>query len=198
MKLSVINTTSSAKNSQLKVSESLFDQPNPRLLAQAIRVYLSNQRQGTSKTKTRSEVKMTTRKMYRQKGTGGARHGAKDAALFVGGGIAHGPTGQENWKRSLTRTLRSKALAAALTAQSSHIYINDEILDLSGKTQEAVELLEQISAKLKDEKFELTKSKLLIVVEERHEKMERALKNIPNVTVAVSYTHLTLPTKRIV
>ena len=118
-----------------------------------------------------------------QKGTGGARHGAKDANIFVGGGVSHGPTGNENWTKSLTRTLRIKALAAACTAQSSNIYINDEIIDLSGKTQEAVKLLEKISRKFNDDKFKLTYSKLLIVVDKKNETMVRALKNIPNISI---------------
>lgn len=183
MKLDVIKSTSTTKNSQQKVSDVLFDQPNSVLLAQAVRVYLSNQRQGTSKVKTRSEVSRTTRKWYRQKGTGGARHGAKDANIFVGGGVSHGPTGNENWTKSLTRSLRIKALTAACTAQSSNIFINDEIIDLSGKTQEAVKLLEKITKKFNDDKFKFTHSKLLIVVDEKNETMVRALRNIPNVSI---------------
>ena len=57
------------------------------LLAQAARVYLSNSRQSTSKVKTRSEINRTKKKWYRQKGTGGARHGARTANIFVGGGV---------------------------------------------------------------------------------------------------------------
>lgn len=188
MKIIHIKTSDSKTNSQVNVSNELIDQPNPSLLAQAIRVYLGNQRQGTSKTKTRSEVKMTTRKSYRQKGTGNARHGAQDAPIFVGGGIAHGPTGQENWKRSLTKTLRSKALAAAMTAQSSNIFINDELLTLSGKTQEAIKLLEKIVKAIKDEKFQLAKSRLLIVTEDKSQEMERALRNIPNIELLSART----------
>jgi len=59
---------------------------NPKLLAQAVRVFLVNQRQGNVKVKTRSEVIGSTRKIYRQKGTGKARHGAIKAPIFVGGG----------------------------------------------------------------------------------------------------------------
>lgn len=63
----------------------------PTLIAQSIRVYLANQRQGTASTKTRSEVNYSTRKIYRQKGTGRARHGSKRAPIFVGGGVTFGP-----------------------------------------------------------------------------------------------------------
>ncbi len=64
---------------------------NKQLLAQAVRVYLANQREGSAHTKTRGEVEGSTRKVYRQKGTGRARHGAVRAPIFVGGGITFGP-----------------------------------------------------------------------------------------------------------
>jgi large subunit ribosomal protein L4 len=184
MKLDHIKTTSDSKKLKVTVSDELFDRPNPKLLAQAIRVYLANQRQGTSKVKTRGEVSRTTRKWYRQKGTGNARHGAKDANIFVGGGVSHGPTGLENWKRRLTAQFRKQALAAALTASSSNIYLNDEIENLSGKTKEAVTLLEQVVAKFNDKnKFKLSQNKLLIVTDQKTDQQQRALANIPNVTL---------------
>src|SRR5690554_4960009 len=105
MKLTVITATSKA--SSIEVSDAVFGQKaNPTLLAQAVRVYLSNLRQGTSKVKTRSEVSRTRAKWYRQKGTGNARHGARSAPIFVGGGVAHGPNGQQNWTKSLSRKMK--------------------------------------------------------------------------------------------
>ena len=71
--------------------EAELGKSSPTLLAQAIRVYQSNSHQKTSAVKTRGEVVGSTKKIYRQKGTGNARHGAKYAPVFVGGGIAHGP-----------------------------------------------------------------------------------------------------------
>src|SRR3989338_4775942 len=64
---------------------------SPKLIAQAARVYSANQRQSSAKTKTRGEVTGSRRKVWRQKGTGRARHGDRYAPIFVGGGIAHGP-----------------------------------------------------------------------------------------------------------
>jgi len=68
---------------------------NYKLLAQTVRVYLNNQRKGTASTKTRGEVKGSTRKIYRQKGTGRARHGDIKAPIFVGGGVVGGPKPKE-------------------------------------------------------------------------------------------------------
>jgi large subunit ribosomal protein L4 len=179
MKLKVVRTTS--RDSHVTVSDQLFDQPNDQLLAQAIRVYLANQRQGTSKTQTRSEVSRTTRKWYRQKGTGNARHGAKDAVLFVGGAVAHGPTGQENWKLKLTQKLKHQALVAALSAQIDNIVLNDEITELEGKTKQAFQLLKKIAAKFEDENLDFDKNKFLIVVAQKKPKVQRSLNNLQNI-----------------
>jgi large subunit ribosomal protein L4 len=100
---------------------------NPKALAQVIRVYQSNAHQQTKKTKTRGEVAGSTRKIYRQKGTGGARHGSTKAPIYVGGGIAFGPTGVRAKPLHLNQKLRAKALASVLTdkVENNHLYIFD-------------------------------------------------------------------------
>ena len=65
------------------------------LLLQAVRVFEDRTHFGLARVKTRSEVNKTRKKLYKQKGTGGARHGAKSAHIFVGGGVAHGPKGEK-------------------------------------------------------------------------------------------------------
>ncbi|MBD3249973.1 MAG: 50S ribosomal protein L4 [Candidatus Pacebacteria bacterium] len=192
MKLNVIRTAS--RNSQIAASEVLFAQSNPVLLAQAVRVYLSNKRQGTSKTQNRSAVTRTTRKWYRQKGTGNARHGARDAALFVGGSIAHGPRGVENWKKSLSTSQKKQALAAALTAQAEgdNVLINDEILELKGKTKEAALLLNKIFESFNQTKLE-DYNRVLIVVKDKKEPMMRAVKNLPQVKILLAANISALP-----
>src|SRR3989344_3368471 len=84
------------------------------LLAQAVRVFEDRTHFGLSRVKTRSEVNISKKKIYKQKGTGGARHGAKSAHIFVGGGVVHGPTGM---KRDLVLPLnmKKKALRIALS-----------------------------------------------------------------------------------
>jgi len=66
-----------------------------KLLVQIVRVFEDRTHFGLNKVKTRSEVNKTRKKLYKQKGTGGARHGAKSAHIFVGGGVAHGPKGEK-------------------------------------------------------------------------------------------------------
>lgn len=87
---------------------------NKPLMAQAVRVYLSNQRQGSAATKTRGQVEGSTRKIYRQKGTGRARHGGTRAPIFVGGGIAFGPK-QRDYHLDFPKKMKRAALASALT-----------------------------------------------------------------------------------
>jgi len=86
---------------------------NDDLISQYIRVYRHNQRQFGAKTKDRSEVKLTGKKVYKQKGTGRARHGAKSAPIFVGGGVAHGPQGIKTSKR-LNKKQSKKVFAMAI------------------------------------------------------------------------------------
>lgn len=92
---------------------------SPTLLTQALRVYQSNLHQKTSAVKTRGEVIGSTKKIYRQKGTGNARHGAKYAPIFVGGGVAHGPKGVRPANLRLPKAMRRRALAAALLTKLS-------------------------------------------------------------------------------
>src|SRR5664280_2511271 len=91
LKLSVFNTSGKVLESISLPKEIFGVDINKQIMTQAVRVYLANQRRGTVKTKSRGEVKISTRKIYRQKGTGRARHGAASAPIFVGGGIAFGP-----------------------------------------------------------------------------------------------------------
>lgn len=85
-----------------------------KLLSLYVRVYLNNQRAGLASTKTRSMVSGSTRKIYKQKGTGRARHGANTAPIFVGGGVAHGPIPYIR-KLKINKKQRTKALYKSLT-----------------------------------------------------------------------------------
>lgn len=154
------------------ISDAIFSAPvNKELLAQAILVYRSNLRQGTGSSKTRSLVAGTTKKAYRQKGTGNARHGAKTAPIFVGGGVAHGPNGGAQWTKSLTKKTRSQALVSALSAQSENMYVSDYVNELTGKTQEAAALL----APLREH------GKVLVLLHDASPVVLRALQNLHNV-----------------
>ncbi len=177
--MKVVSITKTGTKSSITVSDELFAAAvNKVVLGQAIRVYLSNLRQGTSQVKTRGEVARTKRKWYKQKGTGNARHGARSAPIFVGGGVTHGPTGLENWSKKLTTKLKKKALISALSAQAKNVYVIDYIKDLNGKTKEAVTALSPILE---------ANDKLLVILPERNDLVERGLRNIPQVLMRTAH-----------
>lgn len=89
---------------------------NNSLMSQAVKVYLANQRQGTSKTKHRGEVDRTTKKIYQQKGTGRARHGSRRAPIFVGGGKVFGPTPRD-LSLGISKKMKTLALFSALSSK---------------------------------------------------------------------------------
>lgn len=120
------------------------EKANMKLLAQAVRVYEDRLHPGLSKVKTRGEIALSTRKIYRQKGTGGARHGAKSAPIFVGGGVAHGPKGIKR-ELHLPSKMRQKALRVALgiKIKGGNLAVVDLLSSLK-KTKEVKDLLEKI------------------------------------------------------
>lgn len=120
---------------------------SPQLLSQVIKGYQANQRQGTKKVKRRGEVAGSGRKIWRQKGTGRARHGDRYAPLFVGGGRAHGPTGAENYRQRLPVKMRRLAIRAALAwkAKQGKVIVVDGWEKRVGKTTQPVrQLLEKL------------------------------------------------------
>lgn len=149
-------------------------------MAQAVRVYLSNQRQGSRKVKARSEVKGSRRKIWRQKGTGRARHGDRYAPIFVGGGVAHGPTGKENFKRKLTKSMRRQALLSALSqkAKDKQVIVVDKLETLKPKTKLMAASLDKVLTKAKYK----AGAKINLVLPEVVDSIIRSTRNLPNVT----------------
>lgn len=172
MKAPLITTSGTKGTVELPV-ELFANKPNQQLLAQAVRVYRSNLRQGSGVAKTRSEINLTTKKWYRQKGTGGARHGAKSAHIFVGGGVAHGPTKDQNWRLSLSKSLRKKSLQLALLAQAENIFVCWDLTGLQGKTKQAAELLSPV----------LDRKRVLVITHEMTAEAKRSLNNLPQVAM---------------
>lgn len=174
MKLNKISATGS--KSSVTVSDQVFAvKVNPSLLTLAVRVYLSNLRQGTSKAKTRGEINRTKKKWYKQKGTGNARHGARSANIFVGGGVAHGPKGETDWTLKMSATMKKKALQGALTVQVEKILVSDAFNNLNGKTKEAALILRKLAVAQKD--------KVLVLLPENTLEINRSLRNVEQVLV---------------
>jgi large subunit ribosomal protein L4 len=181
--MKVQSLTASGQVGSTTVNDQLFGvTPNLHLIAQAIRVYRANERQGTSATKTRSMVNRTSKKWFKQKGTGNARHGARNAPLFVGGGVAHGPKAIQNWSLKLTKQMKKVAMKSALSAQAPQLFVADEIESLSGKTKQAASLLAG---------GQLTDKRVLVVLSEMADNVVRSLRNLDNV-LTVSATQVSI------
>lgn len=175
----IASITTSGKPGK-EIEAKLFDTPvHTHLLAQAVRVWRANQRQGTAKTKTRGEVELTKKKVYAQKHTGNARHGAMSAPIFVGGGVAHGPHGNANWSLRLSSTMRKTSLLSAFCAQAANhnIFFLNDISKASGKTKEIYSML--TTAQLADKD-------VLLVVTKASQALVRAVKNLKH----CSYTDI--------
>lgn len=132
---------------------------NKQLLAQAVRVYLANQRKGTASTKDRGEVHGSTRKIYRQKGTGRARHGSKKAPIFVHGGIVFGPKPRD-FSLKMSKKMKRLALFSALSAKkkANEIKAIKGLNSLEPKTRLMVEVLENLGINDKDKNILLVLS----------------------------------------
>ncbi len=167
---------------KMELPKEIFAQsPQDELLAQSVRVYLARQRQGTASTKTRGEVRGSTRKIYRQKGTGRARHGAIRAPIFVGGGIVFGPK-PRNYDLQLPPKMRKKALVAALTGKfkENDILVLSDLSALKGKTREMIKMLTNLKLETKHGQL---KTKTLLITPKLEENTWRAGRNIQNLTL---------------
>lgn len=159
---------------ELTLPKEVFEvKPNLNLLAQAVHVYRERSHSGLRKTKTRSEVNRTTKKLYKQKGTGGARHGSRRAPIFVGGGVALGPRPVRRIV-SLSDALKNKAKVYAFSykADKGEVVAAEGISKVA-KTKEMAELLAKIGSALKAGRF-------TIVLSEKARPALRYLRNLKN------------------
>ncbi len=167
---------------EVKISKKNIPQINNlKLLSHYLRVYLTNQHQGTKSVKTRAEVSGSTRKIYRQKGTGRARHGDIKAPIFVGGGIAHGP-------KPIKKRLKINKKQIKLAFIYSFVYklnqgkslnlIDDSFLKTELKTKKINDVLEKV--------FQINKEKdkniFLVIPNKIKANFIKATRNLPFLT----------------
>lgn len=166
-------TAKGVKGEEIAIPKEIDVKINLPLLAQAIHVYEGRAHVGLRKTKTRSEVERTSKKLYKQKGTGGARHGSRRAPIFVGGGVALGP-------RPIKRVLtlpgsiknQAKSMAFALKAGEKEMVFVSGISKII-KTKEAGELVKVLGKETKAKRF-------TFILSENAKEVGRALKNLAN------------------
>jgi len=176
--LDVFGTDGKAAGKVSVPAEMFGEKVNKQLLAQAVRVYLANQRQGNASTKTRGEVDGSTRKIYRQKGTGRARHGSVRAPIFVKGGVVFGPKPRD-FGLELPTKMKRKALFAALSAKVANktITVVEGFESLDAKTKKFVGALSKLGLVEK-------KQSILLVTDSKAEKVKRAGRNVVGVSFA--------------
>jgi len=170
-----IYTLKGTKVGKLNLPKDIFGQEiNLKLLAQANHVYEERSHIGLRNTKTRSEVNRTTKKIYKQKGTGGARHGSRRANLYVGGGIVFGPRPLRRIL-SLSQSIKKAAILSAYSAKAKA----EEIIAIKGisqlnKTKEAGEFIKKVERDTKAKRF-------TFLLSDANLKNFRFLRNIKNI-----------------
>lgn len=131
-----VTTLDGKASGKVSVSDAVFGlEPRQDLIHRMVRYQLAKRRAGTHDVKNRSEISATTKKMYRQKGTGNARHSTKKAPQFRGGGRAFGPTPRDH-SHDLPKKVRAMALKHALSAKqaSEQIVVIDDLAVKNAKT----------------------------------------------------------------
>ena len=162
------------KTSSIELSDAVFGlEPRKDILHRCVTWQLAKRQQGTHKSKPRNEVKATSKKMYKQKGSGGARHGNKAAPQFRGGGTAHGPRPRSH-AIGLPKKVRALALRHALSAKraANELVIVDAFNGDATKTKSLVERFGKHGI-----------SHVLIVDAEINSAFGMAARNIPNINV---------------
>jgi len=142
MEVKVLNVSGKVTGAKVQLPEAIFGiEPNDHAIYLDVKQYLANQRQGTHKSKQRNEIAGSTRKLYKQKGTGGARAGSVKSPLFNGGGRVFGPQPRD-YSFKLNKKLKSLARKSALTykAQDNSVIVLEDFTFESIKTKNYVQL----------------------------------------------------------
>lgn len=173
MKASVVDMTNK-KIGDVDLADSVFAQKGGEgMIYEVVKMQLANRRKGCAATKTRGQVTGTTAKVYRQKGTGRARHGSKKAPIFVGGGKAFGPHPRD-YSYHVPKKVRRGALRAALSkkAEAGSLVVVDTFDCKEIKTKSFVDMFSNLGVKT-----------ALIVHEEPSENLIKSARNVPNAKV---------------
>ena len=175
MKIDKLNLN--GKKDSIEVLDKIFSAKiNKRLISNVLYKTNANYKGRHAKTKQQNEVAGPTSKIYAQKGTGNARHASRKAPIFVGGGVAHGPKGELAYKkRKLNKNEKKLSIASIISDKNK----NKNLIILSDFNNEIKKTKEMYSIV---KKFEFTNS-LLIVDKNSMNKIEKAVRNIPNIKI---------------
>ena len=174
MELAVLNTQGKETGRKVVLSDAVFGvEANDHAIYLDVKQFLADQRQGTHKAKQRNEVAGSTRKLKRQKGTGGARCGSIKSPLFPGGGRIFGPVPRD-YSFKLNKKLKRLARRSALTykAQAGAISVIENLQMEAPKTKQVVALTEALK---------VSNKKVLLVLPEGNVNLQLSCRNIPSV-----------------
>ncbi len=152
---------------------------NNQLVSSVLYKTNANYKGRRAKTKQRNEIGGSTAKIWAQKGTGNARHSSRKAPIFVGGGVAHGPKGQSNYKiRKLNKSEKKQSIASLITEKkiNNDVIIFNDFKNEIKKTKEMKIILDKNNAN----------NSLIILDSNSKEKIFRSIRNIPNIKVTDS------------
>lgn len=176
MKLEVINIQGEKTGRSVDLPDSVFGiEPNEHAVYLAVKLYLANQRQGTHKAKERSEVSGSTRKLHRQKGTGGSRKGDINNPLYRGGGRVFGPR-PRNYGFKLNKKVKLLARRSALSAKAAagQIMVVEDFSFDSPKTKKFLEILHKLG---------LSGKKTVFVTSDMEKEVLLSSRNVPKTQV---------------
>ena len=174
MQVEVLNTKGKATGRTVELPEEIFGaEPNNHVIYLAVKQYLAAQRQGTHKVKTRAEVQGASRKLHKQKGTGGSRKGNIRNPLYKGGGTIFGPK-PHLYDFKLNRKVKDLAKISALSykAKDNAIVIVEDITLDSPKTKSFVDILGNLK---------VADKKAMFIMPENNENVELSIRNVPSV-----------------
>ena len=174
MQVDVLNIKGQKTGRTVELPEEVFGiEPNDHVIYLAVKQYLAAGRQGTHKVKTRAEVQGASRKLHKQKGTGGARKGNIRNPLYKGGGTIFGPK-PHSYDFKLNRKVKDLAKISALSykAKEGAIYVIEEVIMDVPKTKELVAAMQALN---------LSDKKTLIVLPEYNDNLYLSTRNVPNV-----------------
>lgn len=177
MELTVYNQEGKATGKKIKISDEVFGiAPNEHVVYLDVKQYLANQRQGTHKAKERAEVARSTRKLKKQKGTGGARAGSMKSPLFKGGGRIFGPRPRD-YHFKLNKKVKALARQSVLASriQSGDIAVLEGVSFEAPKTKAYLAMLKA---------FQLENIKTLLITSENDQNAVLSGRNLPKVNVS--------------
>ncbi len=179
MEVNVYNIKGQETGRKVALNESIFGiEPNDHAIYLAVKQYMANQRQGTHKSKERSEVSGSTRKLGRQKGGGGARRGDINSPVLVGGGRVFGPKPRDYWFK-LNKKVKDLARKSALSykAQENAIVVIEDFSFEAPKTKKFIDITNNLK---------ISDKKLLLVLPEADKNVFLSARNVKRANVIIA------------